>query len=364
MDQTIVMIHGMWGGEWSWDHYKAFFEKKGYRCITPTLRYHDIDPNDKPDPRLGTMSLLEYADDLEKLIGKLDGPIILMGHSMGGLLTQILASRNLADAAILLTPASPYGIMALTPSVIRSFWSILKTWGFWKKPVRQTFKEASFSTLGVLPNDMKKEQYAKFVYESGRAAFEIGFWYLDSKKASKVDESKVTCPVLIVAGSEDKITPAPIVRKIADKFEAVAVYKQFENHGHWVIGEPGWEKIADYTSAWLNKVFRVQVSEVEAYIEQRKYKRVQYHAHIAIARSDSDSYFPGKIGNYSQQGLYFTSNAEIDPGSEINIKWIDSVPSIFDSQWKDFCRAEVIWYKQRKDDSIFDFGVQLSERQT
>ena len=125
MDETIVMIHGMWGGPWCWDHYKAFFENKGYRCIAPALRYHAGNPNDKPDPRVGAVSLLDYADDMEMLIRGLDAPIILTGHSMGGLLAQILASRSLAEAAVLLTPASPGGILTLTPSVIRSFWSTM-----------------------------------------------------------------------------------------------------------------------------------------------------------------------------------------------------------------------------------------------
>ena len=61
--------------------------------------------------------------------------------------------------------------------------------------------------LHLLPENEQKETYGKFVYESGRAAFEIGYWLLDSKNASKVDESKVTCPVLVVAGAEDRITP-------------------------------------------------------------------------------------------------------------------------------------------------------------
>jgi len=84
MGETIVMIHGMWGGPWCWENYKRFFEEKGYRCITPTLRYHDVDPKDPPPPELGTTGLLDYAEDLEKEIRALDEPPIIMGHSMGG----------------------------------------------------------------------------------------------------------------------------------------------------------------------------------------------------------------------------------------------------------------------------------------
>ena len=253
MAETIVMIHGMWGGSWYWGNYKKFFEGKGYRCIIPTLRFHDMDPKAVPNPALGTTSLLDYAGDLEEEIRRLDSQAIIMGHSMGGLLAQILGSRGLARALVLLTPASPGGINALKPSVIKSFASVLSGYGFWKKPNRQTFNEAVYSMLRLLPPEEQRKIYDRFVYESGRAASELGFWFLDAKGASKVDEKKVSCPVLVIAGSKDNITPASVVRKVADKYGAVSTYREFPNHAHWVIGEPGWQEIADYVSVWLNQ---------------------------------------------------------------------------------------------------------------
>jgi pimeloyl-ACP methyl ester carboxylesterase len=253
MAETIVMIHGMWGSGWYWENFKGFFESKGYRCVIPTLRFHDMDPNGVPDPRLGTTSLLDYAEDLEKLIHELDVMPILMGHSMGGLLAQILGSRGLAKALVLLTPASPRGIIALKASVIKSFWSGLTTWGFWRKPFRQTFDEAVYSMLNQMPSESWKSIYDQFVYESGRAAFEIGFWLFDSKGAARVDESKVTCPVLIIAGEKDRIVPASITRKIAEKYKKVSTYREFPDHSHWVVGEPGWQEIAEYIKEWLHQ---------------------------------------------------------------------------------------------------------------
>jgi non-heme chloroperoxidase len=253
MAETIVMIHGMWGTGWYWENFKGFFESKGYQCVIPTLRFHDMDPKGIPDPRLGTTSLLDYAEDLEKLIRELHVVPILMGHSMGGLLAQILGSRGLAKALVLLTPAIPHGIMALKASVIKSFWSGLTRWGFWKKPFRQTFAEAAYSMLNLMPPDIRKTIYDKFVYESGRAASEIGFWLFDSKGATKVDESKVTCPVLIVSGEKDRMVPTSVTRKIAEKYKKVSTYKEFPDHSHWVIGEPGWQQIAEYIEEWLRQ---------------------------------------------------------------------------------------------------------------
>lgn len=254
MTETIFMIHGMWGGPRYWGNYRSLFEKEGYRCVTTTLRFHDMDPKDAPDPQLGTTSLLDYIEDLEQEIQQLGVKPIVMGHSMGGLLAQILGSRGLAEALVLLTPASPAGTMALTLSVIKSFWSVQTKWGFWKKPMRQKFNEAVYSMLHLIPPDEQKEVYDKFVYESGRAASEIGYWLLDSKKASKVDESKVTCPVLVIAGAEDRITPASVVRQVAKKYKAVSTYKEFGNHAHWVVAEPGWQEIAEYVAGWLEQV--------------------------------------------------------------------------------------------------------------
>lgn len=254
MTETIFMIHGMWGGPWYWGKYKSFFEREGYRCLTTTLRFHDVDPEDAPDPQLGTTSLLDYAEDLEQEIRQLGVKPIVMGHSMGGLLAQILGSRGLAKALVLLTPASPAGIMALTPSVIRSFLSAQMKWGFWKRPMRQPFNEAVYSMLDLLPPNEQKEAYEKFVHESGRAACEIGYWLFDSKGASKVDDAKVTCPVLVIAGADDRITPASVVRRIAKKYATVSTHKEFEDHAHWVVAEPGWQEVAEYVAGWLTQV--------------------------------------------------------------------------------------------------------------
>ncbi len=253
---TIFMIHGMWGGAWYWAGYQQIFESAGYQCVATTLPYHNMDPKGVPDPRLGITSLLDYAGVLEKEIGKLNEKPILIGHSMGGLLAQILAARGLTKAIVLLTPAAPSGILALTPSVVRSFWSVtwgFLKWGFWKKPMRQTFAEAAYSMLNLFPEKGQRETYEKFVYESGRAAFEIGYWLLDSQGASRVNASKVTCPVLVIGGSQDRITPASVVRQVAKKYKTVSTYKEFQNHAHWVIGEPGWEEVAEYVLSWIEK---------------------------------------------------------------------------------------------------------------
>lgn len=248
--RTIVMIHGMWGGAWYWGNFKHYFEKRGYQCHTPTLRYHDIDPKEKPNPALGTTSLLDYAQDIEEYIRNLNDEPILMGHSMGALLAQMLGARRLSKGLILLSPAAPKDIMALKFSIIKSFWFMLSRWAFWRNPFRLSLDEAVYSMIHLLPENDQRATYKRFVYESGKVATELAF----RLKTLQVDESKITCPVLIVCGSDDRITPSSVAKKIASKYKAVSAYKEFDNHAHWIIGEPGWQKIAEFIHEWLNNI--------------------------------------------------------------------------------------------------------------
>ncbi len=251
MSATIVFIHGMGGTGAHWDHYKGHFEERGYTCIAPTLRHHDADPQAEPIAELGRVSLLDYASDLEDMIRELDGPPIIIGHSMGGLLAQILTSRGLAQATIILTPAAPKGVVALTPSVIRSFWSGMTTWGFWRKPMRQTYGEAVYSMMQYLTEEERRKAYDETVPESGRAMAEIGFWLFDRHSAARVDPKAITTPLLVVGATDDKITPAAVVRKVWKRYRHVAEYKEFSGHAHWVLAERGWQEIAQYCAEWL-----------------------------------------------------------------------------------------------------------------
>jgi pimeloyl-ACP methyl ester carboxylesterase len=252
MTRTAYLIHGMSVGPWCWDNYTSVLEDRGYRCVAPALPLHDVAPTDPPDPRLGVLSLLDYAAFLEADIRALPEKPVLIGHSMGGLLAQILASRGLARALVLLAPAAPAGIWAAEWSVVRSFFSIWSTWGFWKKPVRQTFAEFDYGVCNVCPPEEREALYRRFVYESGRVVFEAGFWFLDRREASRVDPHDVSCPTLVIAGGKDRTTPAAVVQRVAQRYRPLATYRVFPQHGHWLLGEPGWQEIAAAVVSWLD----------------------------------------------------------------------------------------------------------------
>lgn len=248
----VVMIHGAFCGGGVFDAWREAFEAKGYRVHTPTLRWHDC--GRRPPRELGTVSMLDYASDLEKLIDECKTPPVLIGHSMGGLLAQMLAARKPVRAAVLLAPSAPWGVLPSTPFEIVSAQALYFAGEFWNKPLKPQQWVAAANSLDMLPEDERDRVFAKFVPESGHATFEIMHWPLDLNRATQIDARAVTCPILCMVGSRDRINPPATVRRVAQRYKGRVVYDEVRDHSHWLIGEPGWEKIATRTLEWLGDV--------------------------------------------------------------------------------------------------------------
>jgi pimeloyl-ACP methyl ester carboxylesterase len=247
----LLLVHGMSGTPVGWENYRRVFEARGYRVHAPALRYHDRPPGDVPHPELATTSLLDYVDDLAQLIGSLPSKPIVIGHSMGGLLSLMLAGRGLVRGAVLLTPGAPAGINAITWSVLRIGWRTLTTWGFWRKPVIPRYAESRWGVFNNVDETEAKRLFADMVPDSGRVAFEIGFANLDRRRASRVDPASISCPLLVVGASKDRMTPASVIRKIAARYAPHSTYMEFADHAHWILGEPGWEIVAGQVVDWI-----------------------------------------------------------------------------------------------------------------
>lgn len=253
MDRTIVMIHGMWGTPHVWRHWRGLLEARGWQVLAPALRHHDAPPL-KPPAALGPVSLLDYLADLQAELGRLPHKPVIIGHSMGGLLAQMLAARQACRAAVLLCPAPPAGVFALHPTVVRAFLRIQFRRGWWKRPHRASYKEAMYGTFNTCTDRLECDrEYGHFVHEAGRVLLEIGYPFLDRRHAARVDPADVTCPLLVIGAGEDRLTPPAVVRKIARRY-AGAEHREFADQGHWVLGQPGWREVATYAADWLDRL--------------------------------------------------------------------------------------------------------------
>lgn len=233
-----------------WHHWRPFLEERGWQAIAHSLRHHDA-PLDAPPVELGETSLLDYVADLETWIRDLPEKPVVIGHSMGGLLALLLCARGFARAGVLLTPAPPSSILAIRPSNLMAFARIQARWGWWRTPHRATLREALSYTFNTADRATGEREHSAFVHESGRALLEIALPWLDRAKAAAVDPRRVTVPLLFVAAEKDRLVPPGVVRRTARQFAHVSDYVEYEGQGHWVLGQPGWERVAGHAEAWL-----------------------------------------------------------------------------------------------------------------
>ncbi len=248
--KTIFFIHGFSTGAWIWDDYKKRFEGAGYDCIAPDLPYHGVSQEHPPE-QLAKLGIADYADFLEEEIAKLNSPPIVIAHSAGTLMAQILAMRGVLSSVVLLCPVPPAGITFINKDLNKVVGSVLRTWRFWRKPVRPTFEELVFSAMHLCSEEEQRRVYSRFCHESGRTYKEILLAAVSPWSPIRIDETKVTCPMLVVAGTEDRMSPSHITQRIAAKYGAD--YVELPDHAHWPCGEPGWEDFLDTTLEWIAK---------------------------------------------------------------------------------------------------------------
>ncbi|HEX9036582.1 MAG TPA: alpha/beta hydrolase [Ktedonobacterales bacterium] len=261
MSRPVVFIHGAWMTPKCWDPFLSYFTARGYNCLAPAWPYHDRsveELNTLPDPRLGRLGLGEIADHFEGIIRALPMPPLIIGHSFGGLVAQVLLDRGLGAAGVALDPAPPRGIIAaLYPTTTRSLLRVIITPGGWSKVFHWTQPEFAYAFVHTLPPDAQARAFRDYVVpESGRVFFQNALSALSAHSPARIDFANPRrAPLLIVAGAADHIVPATMVRATWRKYprdQANAPdFREFPGRTHWLIAQPGWEEVASSVEAWL-----------------------------------------------------------------------------------------------------------------
>lgn len=248
----VVMIHGAFCGGWVFASWRAAFEARGFAVYTPTLRHHGSRAEGLRS--LAGVSLRDYVADVSALIDTLGSAPILIGHSLGGLVAQMLAARLRVRALVLLAPLAPWGVFPSAPFECIAMHALFVEGAFWKKVLSPHKAIAATEAFHCVPEQQRAVLVERLVPESGLALFESMHWLFDSHRTSAVDRRAVTCPVLCVSGARDRIVSATTVRHLARRYQGRARYQLLPDHGHWLPGEPGWERIAAGSLAWLGQV--------------------------------------------------------------------------------------------------------------
>ncbi|MEQ8266458.1 MAG: alpha/beta hydrolase [Parvibaculum sp.] len=241
---VVMLIHGMWSRPAVWTHFRGYLEARGYRVLTPALRHHE---HDGVHPELGTTSLADYVADLAGEIARLGRKPFIVGHSMGGLLAQMLAARGLATAIVGLAPAQSAGIINIDMRTVWVFRREFTSMGFWRRPQLPSFDAMRYGALNGLDDDDKEQLYSTLIPESGRALFEIGWWFCDRRRTTWLNPANIDCPVLFLTGTDDRLTPFWLTQRAAEAYDGRARLEALPGHAHWLPSEPGWERIAERT---------------------------------------------------------------------------------------------------------------------
>ena len=256
--KTIVLVHGLWMTPRSWEQWVPYYEQRGYRVLTPGYPGFEIEVEAlraNPDV-IAKLTVPQVVDHLAKVIEGLDRPPIIMGHSFGGTLTQLLLARGLGAAGVVINSAPTEGILVNPPSQIKSLFPILKNPLNHAKAVGFTHEEFRYAFTNTLSEEDSRKVYERYHIPAPAAwvwAYGVFANITPGPQETWVDYRKPDrAPLLFIAGGADHIMPPSVNQSNAKHYHAATPtdFKLFDGRSHWTCGEPGWEQVADYALEW------------------------------------------------------------------------------------------------------------------
>jgi alpha-beta hydrolase superfamily lysophospholipase len=205
------------------------------------------------------LGIKEIADHYESIIRRLDAPPIIMGHSFGGLATQILLDRGLGSVGVGVSAAPIRGIFGLPYSTVRVAMSGGLKNPFGKgKTVMLTPRQFHYAFTNTLGTDEATAVYERLpIPGPARTLFQAAFANVNPHAVTKVNYRKDDrAPLLLIAAGKDNVVPASISRsafKLQSKSRAKTELKDYPNRSHYIVGEPGWEEVADHALDWAEQ---------------------------------------------------------------------------------------------------------------
>ena len=242
----IVMVHGAFCGGWVFEAFAAPFMAAGHRVIAPDLPGHGA--HERAGAAAG-LSMRDYASEVAGLVATLEAPPVLIGHSLGGLVALLAAAQTPAAGLILLAPSAPWGVHGATMEEAVSALSLYAMGPYWALPIAPDYPTFRRCCVDRLDRAQRRALFARLRPESGRAIFETLNWWLDPFMTTLARPERIGAPILAISGGEDVIHPTATVRETARRVGARL--EVMPKMSHWLIGEPGWDDVADRCLDWL-----------------------------------------------------------------------------------------------------------------
>lgn len=251
---TLLLIHGMWSTPDTLSELSESLTKEGYQVETPRLPHHfalsDMDKVQRH--KLLNCELNDYVDAITEQVNSLSQPVVLVGHSMGGLIAQLVAASVDVKGIVLLSSAAPAGINSWTWSGVRTLGKNLFRFPLWKSLTMLSLDNIRYGIANTQSPETQQHIYTQSTYESGLASWQIANWFLYSNPPSKVDFDAIECPALVIGGQLDKVTPITIQQRIESQLKNSTLVT-LPNACHWTIGGSHLADVKQTIVKWLRE---------------------------------------------------------------------------------------------------------------
>jgi pimeloyl-ACP methyl ester carboxylesterase len=254
---TIVLIHGFWVTPRSWEHWIARYEAQGYRVLAPAYPGFEVEVdalNADPSP-IEALTVSAIIEHLEAVVGGLETPPILMGHSAGGVFTQILMDHGFGAAGVAINSAPTEGVTVVPLSQVKSTFPVLRNPANRHKAVGFTHEQWHYAFTNTFTEEESRALHERYhIPASGRVFWGSALANIHPGR----DDSYVNynnpdrAPLLFIAGTEDNLMPPKVQWSNAKHYtsDTVTEVVEFGGRAHLLPAQEGWEEIADYALAW------------------------------------------------------------------------------------------------------------------
>ncbi|MBK6009806.1 alpha/beta hydrolase [Streptomyces sp. MBT53] len=256
----VVFVHGLWLLPSSWDRWAAHFEQAGYAPVS--LSWPDdpetvAEANEHPEVMAGK-TVGQVADHLAQLIGTLTRKPAIVGHSFGGLLTQILAGRGLSAVSVAIDPAPFRGVLPLPVSALRSSAPVLSNPANRNRAVPLTYDQFRYGFANAVSEEEARELYETYAVPApGAPLFQAATANLNPWTEAKVDtENPERGPLLIISGEKDHTVPWSIANASYKKQQhnkGVTEITEIKGRGHALTIDSGWQEVADTALSFVRR---------------------------------------------------------------------------------------------------------------
>lgn len=258
--QPILLVHGLWLLAGSWQPWEALLEERGYAAMSVDW---PGDPEGveaaraEPQALAGT-TVTQVADHVADVIAQLDRRPVVIGHSLGGLLAQVVAGRGLALATVAIDPAPFKGVLPLPLSALRASFPVLRNPANRNRAVTLTLEQFTYGFANAVAKAEAASLYEEHhVAAPGRPLFEAALANLSWARGTAVDtKNPDRGPLLIISGGEDRTVPWPLANaayKKQAKNPGVTDIVEIEGVGHSLVIDSNWKPVADSALTFLNR---------------------------------------------------------------------------------------------------------------